>query len=101
MGRDTDAEGEECFFDILKEDCDDTCHEQCADGEMQRVEELMIIDSQPGEQEGEFCQIWEECTDDDQGDILFRGSASDPSDEGVGEPVSHVVSSVRSGGCRC
>jgi hypothetical protein len=32
---------------------------------------------------------------------LFRGFPGDPSDEGVGEPVSHVVSSVRSDGCRC
>ena len=101
MGRDADAQGKECFSDIPEEESDDTCHQECSDGEMQRVKELMIIDSQPGGQEGEFCQIWDERTNDDQGDILFHGFSGDPSDQGVGEPVSHVVSSVRSDECRC
>ena len=66
---------------------------------MEWFKELIIIYPKPGEQEVYLHQIWDEGTDDDQGDVLLGGFPGDPSDQGMGEPIRHGSSSVQNDRC--
>ena len=63
---------------------------------MERFKETIIMRKpKPGEDKADFCQVWDEGSDDDQSDVLSRGFPRDPPNQGVCHPIRHVSSSVQ------